>query len=125
MIPTHRFDRAGIYMLKRLRRSGATIDIPQWLLDRRISLAAVSQCVYCWHCAPVMTLDHVEPLSRGGSRAASNVAFVCERCNHSKGNLFPLEWVLSGCAPGHDRDRASTVVALFPPPPAADGGRDG
>ena len=50
-------------------------------------------CNYCkiegdeveWH------LDHVIPLSRGGSHTEDNVQVLCRSCNQSKGNKLPDE----------------------------------
>ena len=39
------------------------------------------------------TVDHVMPLSRGGSRYdVTNLVIACERCNGTKGSLTPEEW---------------------------------
>lgn len=32
------------------------------------------------------TIDHVQPLSRGGSNDISNAVLCCPTCNHKKGN---------------------------------------
>lgn len=40
-----------------------------------------------WH------IDHVIPLSRGGSNDLSNIRLACAKCNMSKGNKMPWEWI--------------------------------
>ena len=51
------------------------------------------QCQYCGkHCSNgELTLDHVQPKSRGGNTSWRNVVTSCERCNHDKGRLTPEE----------------------------------
>ena len=57
-------------------------------------------CVsYCWYCNCVLTeetssLDHVLPVSRGGSDCPQNLVAACRRCNSSKGNKTIPEWRL-------------------------------
>lgn len=47
----------------------------------------------CQYCGSThnLTLDHVVPLSRGGSHTWDNVVTACERCNQCKGNRTPEE----------------------------------
>jgi len=37
-------------------------------------------------------VDHMIPLSRGGSNWPENLQLLCTSCNCSKNNLLPLEW---------------------------------
>lgn len=52
----------------------------------------------CWWCAKVIPaeqtyhVDHVIPLSRGGSNAPENLCISCAHCNLSKFNHLPQEW---------------------------------
>ena len=39
-------------------------------------------------------VDHVMPLSRGGSNTAGNIVLACAPCNHSKGSKPPIQWIL-------------------------------
>jgi 5-methylcytosine-specific restriction endonuclease McrA len=52
------------------------------------------RCVYCGHAlAPELaTLDHVIPLSRGGSHLPGNLVSACQPCNQMKGALLPTEF---------------------------------
>ncbi len=51
------------------------------------------QCQYCAkHCTNAeLTLDHVQPRSRGGNTSWRNVVTACVRCNRDKGRLTPEE----------------------------------
>jgi 5-methylcytosine-specific restriction endonuclease McrA len=45
------------------------------------------ECLYCCHPITMETgqVDHIHPVSRGGSDAAENLAAACTSCNLSKG----------------------------------------
>lgn len=52
------------------------------------------RCAYCgitlhgeYH------VDHVQPISRGGSNWPDNLAIACRDCNHSKSNKTVAEWL--------------------------------
>lgn len=52
------------------------------------------KCAYCgcdldtsYH------IDHIQPLSRGGSNWPTNLALACADCNHSKSNSTLSEWL--------------------------------
>jgi hypothetical protein len=63
-------------------------DIPQGLRDS--ILEADSVCAWCRE-APSTTIDHVHPLSRGGSNHPLNLVGACEPCNSSKRDFLPSE----------------------------------
>jgi len=71
----------------------------QW---REIKAAYGYRCVYCG-CKPKrLTMDHITPLSRGGSNTASNIVPACKPCNDKKHNgaiLKPIQPVLLLLAP--------------------------
>lgn len=47
----------------------------------------------CAYCGDVATeIDHVIPLTRGGSAGMRNLAAACKRCNGEKGKQTPAEW---------------------------------
>ncbi|WP_409000289.1 HNH endonuclease [Streptomyces europaeiscabiei] len=48
------------------------------------------QCCYCE--APADQLDHVRPVSHGGSDVASNVVPACATCNLSKSDKSLAQW---------------------------------
>jgi 5-methylcytosine-specific restriction endonuclease McrA len=57
----------------------------KWKRQRR-------SCAYCSE--PATTLDHIVPLSRGGTNWEGNLAPSCRPCNSSKNNWFVREWRL-------------------------------
>lgn len=50
-------------------------------------------CMYCGERFPVemLTRDHIQPRSRGGSEFWTNLVTACRRCNQRKGNCTPEE----------------------------------
>lgn len=51
-------------------------------------------CHYCGnkYSPKELTMDHVIPLSRGGSSERFNIVPCCKDCNNKKKNLVPTEW---------------------------------
>lgn len=47
-------------------------------------------CVYCGDQAG--HVDHIHPISKGGSNDEDNLAAACSHCNISKGNRLLSEW---------------------------------
>lgn len=55
------------------------------------------KCYYCGICVGnTYHVDHVVPLSRGGSDDPENIVIACVACNCSKGDKLLEEWELSG-----------------------------
>lgn len=54
------------------------------------------RCSYCQLALTFeeSTLDHVMPLTRGGTNAASNLLLSCVGCNVAKGSMHPDQWEL-------------------------------
>ena len=48
-------------------------------------------CQYCGYSGEGLTLDHVNPRSRGGGDSWENMVTACVRCNVRKGNRTPKE----------------------------------
>jgi 5-methylcytosine-specific restriction endonuclease McrA len=61
---------------------------------RKSELSALLRgcCFYCGQKNVKITLDHVIPISRGGTHSIGNLVACCLRCNSSKGNKFITEW---------------------------------
>lgn len=49
-------------------------------------------CRYCGKKAPRGQVDHIVPLSKGGTDDPVNLAWSCGQCNGSKGNKMLQEW---------------------------------
>jgi 5-methylcytosine-specific restriction endonuclease McrA len=48
----------------------------------------------CAYCGSIhnLTVDHMIPLSRGGTHTFDNLVCACRKCNEEKGNRTPQEW---------------------------------
>jgi 5-methylcytosine-specific restriction endonuclease McrA len=55
------------------------------LSPRRIKFSITGPCVYCGTWA-ASTIDHIVPLSAGGTDDPANLTSACWRCNSKKGN---------------------------------------
>jgi 5-methylcytosine-specific restriction endonuclease McrA len=55
-------------------------------------------CAYCYKPFPVeeLTIDHMIPLSRGGTNTIDNIVPACKPCNSRKKNKTPLEMLQKG-----------------------------
>lgn len=55
------------------------------------------KCFYCGcKVGDTYDVDHIVPLSRGGTNWPENLVIACPSCNRSKQNKLPHEWVGSG-----------------------------
>jgi len=54
------------------------------------------ECHYCKKRFPssALTMDHIVPVSRGGTSTRGNVVPACENCNKTKRHLTPAEQAL-------------------------------
>lgn len=52
----------------------------QW---REMKRDADGRCHYCHEVRP-LTMDHIVPISKGGSHTASNIVPACQPCNSRK-----------------------------------------
>jgi hypothetical protein len=55
-----------------------------------IAIRSDQQCEFCRKRPPEVTLeiDHIVPVSKGGSESALNLRFLCQHHNRSRGNRF-------------------------------------
>jgi 5-methylcytosine-specific restriction endonuclease McrA len=86
--------RDARYRARKVEATTIENDPPILVVYRR---ARLDQGVVCYLCGEKIPLgsrhvDHIIPLSRGGSHAAENLAIACARCNTSKGAKTPTEW---------------------------------
>jgi 5-methylcytosine-specific restriction endonuclease McrA len=67
----------------------------------RALFSAATKCPYCWQ--PMRSkdksLDHKQPLSRGGWHSVTNVIVCCLRCNSRKHGRPWTEWLAMIPAP--------------------------
>jgi len=78
---------------KLLAETSATLlDIPAQIKRQR------GKCHYCNEVFPdgKYHIDHVIPLSRGGSDLNENKVLACPQCNMGKHNKLPHEWIKGG-----------------------------
>lgn len=77
---------------RRTRESGALGFASADQIQARIDFYG-NRCAYCG--GPFEDLDHVIPLSRGGSKRPANLRPACRHCNRSKGTKMLKEWMSS------------------------------
>ena len=64
-----------------------------------------AQCVYCGAKRP-LTVDHYHPKALGGADTVDNMAPSCLRCNASKRDMLPLDFVVNRVLRAKERRRA-------------------
>jgi 5-methylcytosine-specific restriction endonuclease McrA len=91
---------------KRIRRNNRIID-----RDRKFS--GFGPYWLCYLCnrelnRSQITIDHIQPLSRGGTNAPENMIVCCEECNSDKGNSTLGEYFdRTGRSPVQDIQKAN------------------
>ena len=62
----------------------------QWWKNK----CASGHCHYCLEAfdPKTLTMDHIVPISRGGSTSRSNIVPCCKECNNQKKHMLPVEW---------------------------------
>lgn len=79
--------RAARRARKRSARSDSVPAMAAWM-----SLLKLTACEYCG--GPYEVLEHMTPLSRGGSHTILNTTGACALCNGNKlAKIYPDEWV--------------------------------
>jgi 5-methylcytosine-specific restriction endonuclease McrA len=96
---THR----GAYTALQHKRNAMKNGVPGTHTDKDIQDQYKRQKGKCYYCSCKLgkqrgdyTVDHVIPISRGGSNAPSNLVITCPSCNFSKHNKLPHEWPQGG-----------------------------
>jgi 5-methylcytosine-specific restriction endonuclease McrA len=56
-------------------------------------LRKATTCHWCGTGLDAVTIDHVIPIARGGSHTPDNLVAACLRCNSSKRERLPQEWI--------------------------------
>jgi 5-methylcytosine-specific restriction endonuclease McrA len=84
-----------VHQAKRRVRLASNInqegDLKQFIA---MSLKADAKCAYCgeWLLVAGGSVDHMMPVSRGGTNTRENLCLCCLPCNKSKGNKTIQEW---------------------------------
>jgi len=73
----------------RLANTLRTLTTSQW--EAVLTLFGKA-CAYCQRSDVPVTMDHVHPISKGGSHTEANVVPACRSCNASKNNKTLEEW---------------------------------
>lgn len=77
------------------KRRSAKIGNGVFKISKKEILKIISSaCVACGSYDKI-TMDHIIPLSRGGTHSIGNLQPLCFSCNASKNNRTMTEWVLS------------------------------
>lgn len=78
------------------RRAG--LDAATWSIRRASILERDGPvCAYCATEDGPFEIDHVIPISRGGSHEPDNLTVACRPCNRSKKDRTPDEWLGVKC----------------------------
>ena len=82
-------ERKAAYQRERAER----ISTRKWSAEElaQVSVLLEGECAYCGS-REDLTLDHVVPLSRGGTHAIDNLVAACKPCNSRKGSRDELEF---------------------------------
>ena len=70
---------------------GRGVSAAQW---KNCLAESLGLCAYCNERRP-LTMDHIEPLAKGGAHDVDNIAAVCGPCNSSKRDTPLLVWLAS------------------------------
>lgn len=73
----------------RLTALGRGLSVEEW---QAIVADALGLCVYC-NAPRRPTMDHIEPLNRGGAHDPDNIVAACKACNSSKKDTPLLLWL--------------------------------
>lgn len=60
---------------------------------KRLMKRANGKCTYCGQQFEKLTLDHFNPITRGGDGLVDNLIPCCKSCNSSKHNRVPEDWI--------------------------------
>lgn len=87
--PTANAARCAARHAKKQNAPGRGVTRSQWA---GVLEASLGICAYCNERKP-LTMDHIEPLGRGGAHDVENIAAVCGTCNPSKNDTPLLVWL--------------------------------
>lgn len=76
---------------RRARKATAGVFVVTSKDWHRIVTRQRGECFYCGR-SRALSMDHVIPLSRGGTHSIGNIVAACVPCNSSKRTRFSTEW---------------------------------
>lgn len=74
---------------RKMHAPGRGVTGSEW---RQVVVDSLGLCAYCNDPRP-LTMDHIDPLSRGGAHDVDNLAACCLQCNSAKFNTPLLIWL--------------------------------
>lgn len=92
-------EKARASRLARMERRRARLrEAPGNYTSSQILAMLIEQAYCCFACnaeiAGCYSIDHIIPLSKGGSNDISNIQLLCKNCNSSKGDRDPMVWAI-------------------------------
>jgi 5-methylcytosine-specific restriction endonuclease McrA len=75
---------------RKMSAPGRGVSAAEW---RDVLDASLGLCAYCGE-RKALTLDHIDPLSRGGAHDPENLVAACRNCNSSKRQSPLLVWLV-------------------------------
>lgn len=84
--------RAKLY--KGLRSGSMGISSMRYFQKSKMEIG--NRCFYCGVSGDEVKLqvDHILPISKGGSDSGDNLVLACQPCNNSKRDLCLMEWII-------------------------------
>ena len=96
-----RLEKRNYKHVRRARINNCEVKATPKMVEEARKLAG-DRCYYCGKKAE-LTLDHFEPLAKGGAHCVSNFVFACHPCNSRKRYLDPFEIIAANVPAGfHD-----------------------
>lgn len=89
--PRGKASGAAVRHNRRTRLSGISMTIDM-VLELKADFDGF--CPYCWDKIISGHVDHIVPVSRGGTNQRNNLAWVCAECNAQKGDKSLVEFRL-------------------------------
>lgn len=90
----HNRQNAIIQNAKRRAVAGAVVRPVTALEWAAIVASYCGMCVYCYARPVKLTMDHIQPLVRGGDHSVSNLAPACKSCNSAKNSKTLLRYLV-------------------------------
>lgn len=81
--------KMAAFLARKWGALGSGMTTAQW---KQILADSLGLCAYCNKRAK-LSVDHIEPLSRGGEHGPENIVAACMECNRSKNDTPLLAWL--------------------------------